>query len=198
MDRQTFGFLAVLGGIAAWIAYQNSQTPASDATDSAVSFSTDPLSSIGDAIVSSTIGWKNAGSGPQWVPALNAAEVQFGIPADLLARIAYQESHFRDDIITGATASPAGALGLMQLMPQFFTSVRLPRPFTPDATIAQINEAAQLLVSDYNQLGNWSQAVAAYNAGLSTIKNGTASAANQQATQNYVSAILADVPAANA
>jgi soluble lytic murein transglycosylase-like protein len=197
MDRQTLGLLAVVGGIIAWVLYQQSQTPASDATDTAVSFGTDPLASIGDAIVSSTLGWKNAGDGPQWVPALNAAEVQFGIPTDLLARIAYQESHFRDDVITGVDASPAGALGLMQLMPQFYASVRVPIPFQPADIAAQIQEAAQDLLTNYNALGNWPGAVAAYNAGLGTIQKGNASAANAAVTANYVAQILADVPAAN-
>jgi soluble lytic murein transglycosylase-like protein len=189
--------LLILGGIAAWIYYQNSQTPDTD-DDSAVAFSDDPIGSIQDAVVSSTVGWKNVQQGPLWVPALNAAEAQYGIPEDLLARIAYQESHFRPDIITGVTASPAGALGLMQLMPQFFTTVRAPRPFTPDDTDAQILEAAQLLASNYKTLGNWPQAVAAYNAGVGTVQSGNASAANAAATANYVAAILADVPAANA
>lgn len=146
--------------------------------------------------MSSTVGWKNAGDGPVWLPALNAAEIQFGIPTDLLARIAYQESHFRNDIITGATASPAGALGIMQLMPQFFTSVRVARPFQQSDTLAQIQEAAQLLANDFATLQDWSQAVAAYNAGLGTIQKGNASAANAAGTAAYVAAILVDVPAA--
>jgi soluble lytic murein transglycosylase-like protein len=198
MDKQTFSIIAVLGAIAAYLYYQQSQTPASDATDSAVAFTSDPLASIGDAIVSTTLGWKNAGDGPIWVPQLNAAETQFGIPADLLARIAYQESHFRTDIITGVTASPAGALGLMQLMPAFFNSVKVPRPFSPSDTLAQIQEAAQLLVNNYTALQNWSQAVAAYNAGLGTIQKGNASPANAAATASYVAQILADVPVQSA
>lgn len=193
--RKDFTLLAVLGGIAAYLYYQNSQTPAAS-SDSAVAFTNDPLASIGDAIVSTTVGWKNAGDGPQWLPALNAAEAQFGIPPDLLARIAYQESHFRTDIITGATASPAGALGLMQLMPAYFGSVRVPRPFTPNDTAAQILEAAQLLANNYASLNDWGQAVAAYNAGLTTVKTGRASAANQAATASYVAQILADVAVA--
>jgi soluble lytic murein transglycosylase-like protein len=192
MKKDSALFL-IVGGIVAYIVYQQMQTP-STAGDSAVAFTNDPLSSIGDAIVSSTIGWKNAGDGPLWVPALNAAEVQFGIPADLLARIAYQESHFRTDIISGAVASPAGALGLMQLMPQYFASVRVPRPFSASDTLAQIQEAGQLLANDYASLQDWSQAVAAYNAGLSTIQKGNASAANKAGTAAYVAQILADIP----
>lgn len=195
MRRSDIGIIAILGGIAAWIYYQQSQTPTS--TNDSLSFTSDPLASIGDVIVSSTAGWKNVKDGPIWIPALNAAEIQFGIPTDLLARIAYQESHFRPEIIDGSMQSSAGALGLMQLEPIYFASVRVPRPFTPDDTAAQIQDAAQDLVTNYNALKNWPQAVAAYNAGLSTIQKGNASAANKLATANYVAQIIADVPAAN-
>jgi soluble lytic murein transglycosylase-like protein len=181
-----------LGGLAAWIYYQNSQTPA--ASNDALNFTSNPLSSISEAIVSSTAGWKNVGMGGTWVPYLNAAEVQFGIPTDLLARVAYQESHFRDDIISGETASSAGALGLMQLEPMYFASVRVPTPFSADDTLAQIQDAAQDLVTNYNALKNWPQAVAAYNAGLTTIQKGNASAANKAATAQYVAQIIADIP----
>lgn len=196
MDRQSWSILAVLGGIAAWIYYQQSQTPASTG-DNAVSFASDPLASIGDVIVSSTAGWKSVGEGPQWIPILNQAETAYGIPDDLLARIAYQESHFRNDIITGNKVSPAGALGLMQMMPQYFSSVRVSRPFTPENTQAQIMEAAQLLANNYASTKNWSLAVAAYNAGLGNVQKygGIPPFAE---TEKYVAAILADIPAANA
>lgn len=197
MDKQKLGILLILGGVAAYLYYQNSQS--SGATDdSAVSFLDDPIAGVTDMVTSAVTGWKNVGAGAQWVPALNAAEVQLGIPQDLLARIAYEESHFRPDIISGATASPAGALGIMQLMPQYYTTVRVARPFTIGDVLAQITEGGQDLVTNYNSLGSWPLAVAAYNAGLSTIQNGNASAANKAATAKYVADIIGDVPAANA
>jgi soluble lytic murein transglycosylase-like protein len=196
MTREQWGWLVVLGGAAAWIYYQKAQMPdvSSDVTD----FTSDPLSSISEAIVSNTAGWKSVGQAAQWLPDLNAAELQYGIPADLLARIAYQESHFRPDIISGATESSAGALGLMQLMPQYFATVRVARPFLIGDVQAQIIEAAQLLRNNFNSLGTWPLAVAAYNAGVGTVRSGNASAANKAGTASYVAAILADVPQANA
>jgi soluble lytic murein transglycosylase-like protein len=184
--------LLLLGGVVAYLYYQQSQTPAT-AADSAVSFTNDPLSSIGDAIVSSTVGWKNAGDGPQWIDALNQAEVANGIPPDLLARLAYQESHFRHDVITGVTPSPAGALGLMQMMPQFFASVRVPRPYTATDTQNQIYEAAQTLAGHYAEFHDWSLALAAYNAGAGAVKKAGGIPAFTE-TINYVNQILADVP----
>lgn len=198
MTKNNLGWL-ILIGVAGWVYYQKSQQDSGgNSNDSAVSFMDDPLASVSDVIVSTTAGWKSVGDAAQWVPVLNAAEIQFGIPADLLARIAYQESRFRTDIITGAKDSPAGAAGLMQLMPQYFNSVKVARPFTPDDTVAQIQEAAQLLASNYRTLQTWPLAVAAYNAGVGTIQSGNASAANKAATASYVAAIIADVPGANA
>ena len=146
-----------------------------------------------DAVTAALAGWKNAGQGPKWVPVLAAAEQQYGIPTDLLARIAYQESHFRQDIIDGTTVSPAGALGLMQLEPAYFPSVKVPTPFTDDDTNAQIQAAAQALVADYEQLGDWQLTVAAYDAGLGNVKkyNGVPPFPE---TQKYVAAVTADVP----
>lgn len=194
MDSKSWTTLAILGAGIAWIIYQQSDTPGGESADSAVGFADDPFASISDVVVASTAGWKNVKDGPVWVPFLNAAEQTFGIPTDLLARIAYQESHFRPEIIDGTKPSTAGALGLMQLMPQYFPSVRVPRPFTVQDTQNQLEEAAQLLATNYASLGTWSQAVAAYNAGLTTVKTGNASAANKVATANYVAAILADIP----
>ena len=148
-----------------------------------------------DTVTAALAGWKSVQDGPVWVPILNAAEQQYNLPTDLLARIAYQESHFRPDIITGATVSPAGALGLMQLMPQYFKTVQVPRPYSADDTSAQINEAAQLLSNLYNQFQDWGLAVAAYNDGAGNIQafiSGTK--AMPAETQTYVSNILADVP----
>lgn len=194
MDSKSWGILLALGAGVAWVMSKQADTPGGESSDSAVSFVDDPFASISDMVVASTAGWKNVKDGPLWVPFLNAAEETFGIPTDLLARIAYQESRFRPEIIDGTKASSAGALGLMQLMPQYFPSVRVPRPFTTQDTQNQLEEAAQLLSTNYASLGTWPQAVAAYNAGLTTVKTGNASAANKAATASYVASILADLP----
>jgi soluble lytic murein transglycosylase-like protein len=143
-------------------------------------------------------GWQAVQQGPLWVPVINSIEAQYGIPPNLLARIAYQESRFRPDVITGSTVSSAGALGIMQLMPQYFHSVNVPRPYSPDDTTAQITEAAQLLANLYAHFGDWSLAIAAYNDGQGNIDAYLAgSHALPQQTTDYVSQVLADVPVAS-
>lgn len=153
------------------------------------SFASNPLSSIMETVTP----WKSAGSGPQWVPELNAVEQQFGIPTDLLARVAYQESRFREDVIRGTTASGAGALGMMQLMPQYFPSVNVPRPYTDADVRNQITAAAQQLSRLYGQFGDWSLALAAYNAGAGNVEKYGGIPPFPE-TQNYVAQITADVP----
>lgn len=160
----------------------------------------DVTASIGDTVTASLSGWQNVQQGPQWVPYINGVEATYTIPTNLLARIAYQESSFLPDVISGARVSSAGALGIMQLMPQYFSTVQVPLPFSVADTQAQITQAAQLLSSLYNHFGDWSLAIAGYNDGQGNIDSylaGTHSLPQQ--TTDYVSQVLADVPvAANA
>src|SRR5580698_3072077 len=55
----------------------------------------------------------------QLMAMLNQAEATYGIPTDLLARQAFEESSFSPSVIYGGPNS-AGAVGLMQLEPQFY------------------------------------------------------------------------------
>ncbi|MGH2855375.1 MAG: transglycosylase SLT domain-containing protein [Solirubrobacteraceae bacterium] len=128
---------------------------------------------------------------------LNAAEAANGIPTNLLARMAYEESHWRDDIITGSTISSAGALGILQLEPAYFSSVNVPRPYTDADTTAQIAQAAAELARLYGVFGSWPLAVAAYNDGQGNIAAYVAGTRALPAeTQKYLQDVFADVPAA--
>lgn len=140
-------------------------------------------------------GWKAVQQGPRWLSALNAAETRYGLPPDLLARVAYQESHFRPDIITGTKVSPAGALGLMQLEPAYFPSVRVQRPYSDSDTLAQIDEAARELQRLYGHFTDWQLSVAAYNDGQGNVDKyvaGTRPLPSE--TNTYVAQVFADVP----
>jgi soluble lytic murein transglycosylase-like protein len=152
---------------------------------------------IGDAVTAAVSGWQSVEQGPVWVPVINQAESAAGIPTNLLARMAYEESHFRPDVISGATASSAGALGILQLMPQYFQSVNVPIPYSAADTSAQISEAATQLASLYSQFGDWTVAVAAYNAGSGNMTKVLAGTMAMPAeTQAYINDIFADVPVA--
>lgn len=141
--------------------------------------------------IMNALDWRNAGEGPKYVPLLNAAETRYGIPRDLLARQAYQESHFRKDIIEGKTISGAGAQGLMQIVPRFHPGVN---PLNvPEA----IDYAARFMVSLKKQLGSWSLALAGYNSGAGNVQKYKGIPPFAE-TQNYVAQIMGDVPSANA
>lgn len=135
-------------------------------------------------VVDIVAGWREKGA--KYLPILWAAEDKYGIPRDVLARLAYQESRFRDDIITGKTVSSAGALGIMQIVPKFHPGV------DPLNVPAAIDYAGKFLAQQKKQFGSWSLALAAYNAGPGNVgKYGGIPPFTE--TRNYVSQILADV-----
>lgn len=147
-----------------------------------------------------TDAWKSTGMAALWLPSLAAAEIRYHIPKDLLARMAFEESSFRAGVINGAIPSEDGALGIMQMLPQYFASVRAPKPFALAVTQAQILEAANFVASLYKRFGDWTEVVAAYNWGAgnehhSFIEHGSYRLADMPIqTQNYVRQIFADVP----
>lgn len=140
----------------------------------------------GGAIVAELAMWKKANNAQAYLPLLADAESRYGIPPDLLARLAYQESRFREDIADGSVNSPAGAVGLMQMLPQYF-----PGPLTNPAFA--IDTAARYLRQLYDRFGSWQLAAAAYNAGPGTVSKygGVPPFAE---TQNYVAQIFGDLP----
>lgn len=188
---KTSDILIALGvaGAAYWIWTQYQQSQASGAPPSdATSFLNNPVAAVTELVTP----WKSAGQAAQWLGPLAAAEQAYGIPTDLLARIAYQESRFRQDIIDGTTPSSAGALGMMQLMPNF-SSVQVPIPFGPDDTAAQIEQAAQYLAAQYARFKDWKLAAAAYNAGPGNVAK-YGGIPPFPVTQDYVAQIAANVP----
>jgi len=188
MNRNT-ALLLGLGSLIAWLLYQNRQQ-VSDLATSGV-----------DTVTAALSGWQTVQQGPRWVPVLNQFEELYLIPTNLLARLAYQESRFRPDIISGLKASPVGALGLMQLMPQYFSTVNRPRPYSDADTTDQINEAAAELSRLFTVYNDWGAALAAYNHGQDNINKYLAGSPGYTTlpaeTQNYVTEILADVPVAS-
>ena|ERR1700690_354249 len=132
-----------------------------------------------------------------YLSALNAAEATYGIPHNLLARIAWQESHFRSDIISGAMKSPAGAVGIMQLLPQYF-------PGAGNSVLADIATAARFIANLYQRFNDWQLAVAAYDWGGGNVHQEISSDGKPTLdrmpleTQNYVREVFADVPIAGA
>jgi hypothetical protein len=94
---------------------------------------------------------------PPYDDLFTAASQKYGVPAALLSAVAKQESGY------DATAvSPAGARGLMQLMPGTAKSLGVTDPFDPAQAV---DGAARMLRDLTRRFGSTELALAAYNAG---------------------------------
>jgi soluble lytic murein transglycosylase-like protein len=120
----------------------------------------------------------------------NAAQ-QYGVPSQIATEVAITESNLNPNAV-----SSAGAVGVMQLMPQTAASLGVTDPADPQQNI---NGGVKYLSQLYAQFGNWDQALAAYNAGPGNVSNAISSGSDDwlselpAETQNYVSKILGNV-----
>ena len=144
---------------------------------------------IGEELVIKAVGIFGLWRAPQaYATTIATAEWRYGIPAMLLERLLWQESRYREDIITGRVRSPAGALGIAQFMPATAAEIGVD-PLNPTQAI---DGAARYLRSLYGTFGNWTEALAAYNWGIGNVTRRGLDAAPRE-TRNYFTNILADV-----
>ena len=115
---------------------------------------------------------------------INQAAARTGVPGELLAAVAKQESGFNPRAV-----SPAGAQGLMQLMPGTARGLGVEDPFDPAQAI---DGASRLLRSLLDRFGTTELALAAYNAGPGAVSRYDGIPPYRE-TQNYVRSIMAMV-----
>lgn len=116
---------------------------------------------------------------------IKTAAGKHNIKPELLRAVMRQESGFRPCAI-----STAGAMGLMQIMPQTADDLSLDDPFDPDANVDAGARYLKQLLTRYN--GNRALALGAYNAGPAAVeKSGGIPPISE--TIDYVSRILAGV-----
>ena len=103
--------------------------------------------------------WRGLGVAPSASvsTALANASAQTGVPLSLLTQVAQTESSYNPSAV-----SPAGAQGLMQLMPATAASLGVSNPMDPNQSALG---GAQYLESLYKQYGDWQMALEAYNEG---------------------------------
>jgi cell wall-associated NlpC family hydrolase len=101
-------------------------------------------------------GSRTAGGTP-YAGLFAAAAQKYGVPAALLSAVAKQESGYDPRAV-----SPAGAQGLMQLMPGTAKHLGVTNPFDPAQAI---DGAARMLRDLTRRFGSTELALAAYNAG---------------------------------
>lgn len=191
--RAALTALVIFGGVglAAWYAARTDAAAASgNETFKEVVDMVDKA--INQATGLNLLDWQKVAARPEnhiYVRLLAAAENKHGIPSGMLTRLAYQESRFRHDIITGATVSSAGAQGIMQIVPRWHPGVD---PLVPaDA----IDYAGKYLASLHRSFGTWELALQAYNWGPGNLRKylNRELASIPLETRNYSGQILADL-----
>jgi len=105
---------------------------------------------------------------------------KYHVDPALLAAVAKAESRFNPN-----ARSPAGAIGLMQIMPEVAASLGI-NAYDPEQAV---NAAAYLLAKNLRQFGSTSLAVAAYNAGPGAVAQ-YGGIPPYPETQNYVREVL--------
>ncbi len=104
---------------------------------------------------------------------------EFDIPASLFTRLIWQESRFRNDVV-----SHAGAQGMAQFMPRTAELRGLDDPFDP---LQALPASADFLRDLVEQFGNFGLAAAAYNGGPTRVRNWLAGrGALPKETRDYV------------
>lgn len=143
---------------------------------------------FGGVIMFNFVPWRIPEKGRRFAPYFKQSENKHSLPKNILARMAYQESRFRNDIITGQFISPAGAMGIMQIIPRWHPNAS---PLDPEAAIEY---AGKFLHRLYLKFGTWPHALAAYNWGEGNLKKWIDGDKNMpKETQNYINEIMNDI-----
>lgn len=112
-----------------------------------------------------------------------AAANQYGIPPGIAMGLVKRESNFNQNAI-----SPAGAIGLMQLMPGTARDLGI----DPRDVNQNIHGGMRYLSEQFKKYGNWDMALAAYNAGPGRVDRVLAgNGVLPSETRNYVPAVMA-------
>ncbi len=174
--------------LGAGVALSSQRGAAVIAVPSGAGSALDALSDAVDDAVSSVAGWSLPARAEPYRSTVAAAETVNGLPHNLLARLLYEESRYRADVIDGSVPSSAGALGIAQFLPATAAELRV-NPLDADAAIAA---AGRYLAQLYRRFGDWRDALAAYNWGQGNVARYGRAAAPAE-TLAFVDAIAGDV-----
>ena len=132
--------------------------------------------------------WTTPPRGQKYDPTFRAAELLYTIPRGMLSRVSLQESNYDP-----TARSPAGAIGLMQIIPRWHPEA------IPTDPYASITYAAGYLKQNYKRFGTWARALAAYNYGPTALARVIEQRGDNwlpyvpRETQNYVNKIMGDL-----
>ncbi len=116
----------------------------------------------------------------EYLPMAEEAAAKLGVPKDLFTRLIQMESNWNPKAI-----SPAGAIGLAQLMPATAAKLGVD-PYDPKANL---EGGALYLKQQFKRFRSWKLAIAAYNAGPEAVAKYD-DVPPYAETQAYVLAIL--------
>lgn len=194
-DRTAALLLGLMAGAALWFAMRRRETAAapqaespwfSDAMTDAAQSAWD---TAGDWIEeTSSATWQPPAAAAPYLDAIRAAEDANGLPRNMLARLLYQESRYRPEVIDGRVTSSAGALGIAQFMPATARDFGI----DPRDPWQSIDAAGRYLAQLYRRFGNWREALAAYNWGQGNVAAKGVDAAPAE-TRSYFGSILSDL-----
>lgn len=102
--------------------------------------------------------WRENPRAKPFIPSVDKISMQTGVPADLMGSLLERESQFNPNAV-----SPAGAVGIAQLMPVHHKQVN---PRDPNAAIGY---SAKYLQTLHKRFGDWEKALAAYNYGPTNV-----------------------------
>jgi soluble lytic murein transglycosylase-like protein len=136
---------------------------------------------------SATTGASRVASGTPYADLFTAASRKYGVPAALLSAVARQESGYDPRAV-----SPAGAQGLMQLMPGTAKGLGVTDPFDP---VQAVDGAARMLRDLTRRFGTTELALAAYNAGPGAVLKYDGIPPYPE-TQRYVRNVMSQMKAA--
>jgi len=108
-----------------------------------------------------------------------AASQETGVPLEILLAVAWAESGFDPSAV-----SPAGAEGMMQLMPGTAAGLGV----DPSDPAQNILGGARYLAAQYERFGSWDLALAAYNAGPGAVEQ-YGGVPPYRETQGYIDAV---------
>jgi soluble lytic murein transglycosylase-like protein len=99
--------------------------------------------------------WATPPYGMQFESVFNRVDKENNLPPGMLSRMAYQESRYNPDA-KGAN----GEIGIMQINPRLHPDV------DPTNPVASIEYVGRLMRQYHERLGNWQDAIVAYNWGV--------------------------------
>lgn len=150
----------------------------------------DLVGQVVESVKEATASVTNVIFGTKYDALIESSAKQYGIEPAILYKLLYQESRFRDDIITGKVRSSAGALGIAQFMP----ATAAQELGSVDAALdpmQAIPGAARYLAKLIRATGSTTAGVAAYNWGIGNVqRKGLVNAPAE--TRQYVLNITGD------